>query len=128
MSLITFLDVLSITVAALCHDINHQGLNNAFLVQDKNPLALEYNDISPLENMHSCLTFRILSQDDGKNDIFVSLSKEQYKEVRQNIIRAILSTDMANHLELTKRLQVCFLCPPSFFYLHSPLFCLWYLV
>ena len=39
--------------AALVHDFEHGGLNNDFLIKTANPLALLYNDQSPLENHHS---------------------------------------------------------------------------
>ena len=39
------------------HDIGHKGTNNSFLVQTGDCLAIIYNDISVLENMHSAKTF-----------------------------------------------------------------------
>lgn len=40
-----------------------QGLNNDFLVRSADPLALLYNDISPMENHHLAATFTLLSLD-----------------------------------------------------------------
>ena len=48
---------LAIVIACLGHDIAHPGLNNRFLVNNKSEIAMTYNDISVLENMHSSLTF-----------------------------------------------------------------------
>ena len=39
-------------VAALCHDIGHGGVNNAFLEKTNHPLALTYSYTSTLERMH----------------------------------------------------------------------------
>ena len=39
-------DLFSITLACMCHNIGHQGVNNKFLVIKKDELALTYNDIS----------------------------------------------------------------------------------
>lgn len=37
---------------ALVHDFEHGGLNNDFLIKTGSPLAILYNDQSPLENHH----------------------------------------------------------------------------
>ena len=39
--------------AALCHDTNHDGVNNAFHMNSYDELALTYNDTSLLESMHA---------------------------------------------------------------------------
>lgn len=39
-------------LAAAIHDYDHPGLSNSFLVTTRSPLALMYNDLSPLENHH----------------------------------------------------------------------------
>ena len=46
--------------SASCHDVGHPGLNNAFLTQSGHPLAITYNDESPLEQMHAATTFLIM--------------------------------------------------------------------
>jgi hypothetical protein len=48
----TVLEMLATIVAASCHDVGHLGLTNRFLVKNNHKLALRYNDISVLENMH----------------------------------------------------------------------------
>jgi hypothetical protein len=47
-------------VAAVAHDVGHPGVNNAFLINIKDELAMRYNDISVLENHHCATLFRIL--------------------------------------------------------------------
>jgi hypothetical protein len=44
--------VLALVISSLTHDIGHKGINNAFLVATRDPLATLYNDQSVLENMH----------------------------------------------------------------------------
>lgn len=39
-------------------------MNNDFLVKTSSPLAIQYNDLSPLENHHLAQTFRLLNRDD----------------------------------------------------------------
>eukprot|EP00443_Scrippsiella_acuminata_P107591 CAMPEP_0115582794 /NCGR_PEP_ID=MMETSP0272-20121206/5845_1 /TAXON_ID=71861 /ORGANISM="Scrippsiella trochoidea, Strain CCMP3099" /LENGTH=785 /DNA_ID=CAMNT_0003017795 /DNA_START=445 /DNA_END=2802 /DNA_ORIENTATION=- len=93
----------ALLVAALCHDLGHEGLTNPFLVESRHEWALLYNDASPLENMHCANLFEI-SKEDGAN-VFGSLSVAQYKEARRTCIAAILHTDNAHHFEMVKDMQ-----------------------
>lgn len=89
-------DQLTLLISAICHDLEHSGFSNVYHVNAQTMLARTYNDRSPLENHHCDVAFRILE----KWGLLKSLSKEQYLEVRQGIIRCILSTDMAKHLNI----------------------------
>ena len=44
-------------MAVLGHDVGHPGLNNRFLVNNSENLAVIYIDVSVLENMHAGATF-----------------------------------------------------------------------
>mmetsp|Transcript_75554 Transcript_75554/g.179505 ORF Transcript_75554/g.179505 Transcript_75554/m.179505 type:complete len:1020 (-) Transcript_75554:34-3093(-) len=90
----------ALLVAAICHDIGHPGKTNVFLVQTRDPLAMLYNDQSPLENMHCARLFAIGLE--PKTNLFQSLSKDAYKEVRKVCISAILHTDNAHHFQMVK--------------------------
>ena len=46
--------------SALVHDFEHGGLNNDFLIKTQHPLAIIYNDQSPLENHHVSAASRLL--------------------------------------------------------------------
>uniref|UniRef100_A0A0G4HND4 Phosphodiesterase n=1 Tax=Chromera velia CCMP2878 TaxID=1169474 RepID=A0A0G4HND4_9ALVE len=52
---------LSLSIAALCHDVGHPGVTNQYLKAAAHPLAITYNDTSVLESFHAAETFRILS-------------------------------------------------------------------
>lgn len=50
-------DLAAAFIATSCHDFEHSGCNNQFLIETKNSLALQYNDISVLENHHIAASF-----------------------------------------------------------------------
>ncbi|CAM1293641.1 Uncharacterised protein g792 [Pycnogonum litorale] len=83
---------LSLFVACLCHDLDHRGVNNQFLIKTSSPLASMYTT-SPLENHHFNHTVSILQQE-GHN-IFKHLSSDEFKDVLRNIKHCILATDLA---------------------------------
>ena len=89
------LDLLSILIAALGHDIGHPGLTNAFHINAKTEMALTYNDISCLENYHASKLFNTIKND--STNIFENLNTNDYKTIRKRMVSEILATDMANH-------------------------------
>ena len=52
----TPLERLALLVAAIGHDAGHDGVNNGFHVQKVTDLTMVYNDESPLENLHACVS------------------------------------------------------------------------
>lgn len=54
---LSHLEVFALALAALCHDVDHPGLTNAFLVATYDPLALRYNDRAVLESHHAATCF-----------------------------------------------------------------------
>jgi 3'5'-cyclic nucleotide phosphodiesterase len=91
------IDLFALIVSAICHDIGHPGLNNAFLVATGDELALKYNDHSCLEMMHCNKTFSILSNDSC--NITKNLSKADFQRFRKNTLNAILATDLQVHFD-----------------------------
>ena len=58
------LEIFAVALAAVCHDVDHPGLTNAFLVAASDPIALRYNDKAVLESHHAAtafLTMRVLN-------------------------------------------------------------------
>lgn len=92
------LDILILIVSAICHDLDHPGYNNAYQINARTELALRYNDISPLENHHCAVAFEILECKDC--NIFANVPREQFRHIREGMIRCILATDMAKHNEI----------------------------
>ena len=97
------LDILSIVISALGHDLGHPGYNNLFLINSKNELAIRYNDISVLENFHSSYLWSILNN--NETNIFDKLEKGDYSNLRKRMISQILATDMANHGKVVSKLK-----------------------
>lgn len=98
-------DNYGLLVSAVAHDIGHPGYTNAFLIETSHSIALRYNDLSPLENMHCATLFEILSQPNC--NIFGKMVKYDAREVRKICIEAILYTDFARHFVLNKEVQMC---------------------
>ena len=89
------IDILSLLVAGLCHDVGHEGYNNDYQIKMSTDLSITYNDKSILENFHISLTFKILKKDNC--NIFTFLSKNEYSYVRKRMIELVLATDMSFH-------------------------------
>ncbi|XP_052776566.1 probable 3',5'-cyclic phosphodiesterase pde-5 isoform X2 [Mya arenaria] len=85
-------ECLALFVACLCHDLDHRGKTNAFMVKSASPLAAIYST-STMEHHHFNQTVTIL-QNDGHN-IFKHLSSEDYKRMLSDIRNSILATDLA---------------------------------
>ncbi|XP_069491754.1 high affinity cGMP-specific 3',5'-cyclic phosphodiesterase 9A [Ambystoma mexicanum] len=91
-------EVLILMTAAICHDLDHPGYNNAYQINARTELAVRYNDISPLENHHCAVAFQIVAQPEC--NIFSNVEPQEFKSIRQKIIALILATDMAKHQEI----------------------------
>ena len=52
--------LLACYLAAIIHDYEHRGVNNDFLIKTSDPLALLYNDVSPMENHHVAAAFLLM--------------------------------------------------------------------
>mmetsp|Transcript_16814 Transcript_16814/g.31201 ORF Transcript_16814/g.31201 Transcript_16814/m.31201 type:complete len:585 (+) Transcript_16814:2-1756(+) len=104
---LTKIDLFAIVIAALCHDCDHRGRNNAFEIMTRSELALRYNDASPLENHHCARAFEIAftGGDEHPCNIFEGLAVDIYKAVRERMVAGILSTDMKHHGHHVELLQ-----------------------
>ena len=100
---LTPVECFSLLLAALCHDVDHPALNNAYQVNAQTPLALVYNDASVLENHHCSVTFHTLAQ--HTCNVLASLHHADYVRARKLITHGILSTDMAVHFTVVDRLR-----------------------
>jgi len=94
----------SLIISALAHDVGHPGMNNQFLIETGNELALRYNDRSPLENLHCTTLFGIVRQ--AECDVFQSMSRAEFLEARKVAVECILHTDPTRHFAMIQDLEV----------------------
>ncbi|CAK9024858.1 5'-cyclic phosphodiesterase pde-4 [Durusdinium trenchii] len=99
-------ETFAVLVAGLGHDLGHPGVNGRFLIETKHPLAMTYNDRSPLQHMSSAKLFEIAKK--SHCAIFSVLSQNQYIAARKVCIQAILSTDTALHFQNVKKVQMLY--------------------
>ena len=103
---------MSLMVAAISHDMDHPGVNNAYLVHTLDPLAIKYNDSGVLENTHVACLYSMVTSKPNSN-IFANIKDDKiWRDMRKNIIGCILHTDMAHHFKMVSQMDV-------FFELHS---------
>lgn len=97
------LECFGLTVAALAHDIGHMGRSNVFLTEIEHELAICYNDMSSLENMHCSKLFQILAKHDC--NLFSELNEVIYSHIRHIIVDSIIATDFAQHGGMVKEFE-----------------------
>ena len=93
-------------LSCMCHDYKHPGVNNNFLKETRNKIAIRYNDISILENMHIAQTFKIINNPNNEYNIFQDLDTTTYKQFRKEMISCVLATDMTFHNDFLNFLKV----------------------
>lgn len=94
------LEVLTVILAAACHDVAHPGVTNQFRVGRRDEGAMIYNDISVNEMMHCSTAYQVMHAEG--NDVLETLSREQETSVRKTMIDVIMATDMAHHFKSLK--------------------------
>ncbi|EFJ48255.1 3'5'-cyclic nucleotide phosphodiesterase, partial [Volvox carteri f. nagariensis] len=92
------LGLLAAYFAAIVHDYGHPGLTNDFLVATSDPLAVRYNDKSPLENHHAAAAFSCMRR--TGLDVLAPLTTDQKSTFRKQVIEMVLATDMKQHFSL----------------------------
>lgn len=95
------MDILTILVAALIHDVGHDGFSNAYHVNASTPLAMIYNDVSVLENYHCSLGYSLIVE----HNILHKFNDEEVKKFKKIAFDAILATDLTRHHLLIDKLK-----------------------
>ncbi|KAF3922071.1 hypothetical protein ABW20_dc0108358 [Dactylellina cionopaga] len=90
-------DALTLLIVAIGHDVGHPGVNNAFLVTLKAPLAQMYNDKSVLESFHCAAFSQVLRKHWPIT--------QTVPNMRRLMIDSILATDMGLHFDYMTQLD-----------------------
>ncbi|CRL00370.1 CLUMA_CG013638, isoform A [Clunio marinus] len=85
-------ECLALFIGSLCHDLDHRGKSNKFMLDSASPIAAIYST-STMEHHHFNQTVTILQQE-GHN-ILGKLSSTEYKQILSLIKHCILATDLA---------------------------------
>jgi hypothetical protein len=96
-------DIFALALGALCHDLDHPGLNNPYQINSRSRLAIIYNDQSVLENYHIALAFEMFSH--PNTDVLEVLDAASRKAVRRLLISCVIATDMTYHFQLKGELD-----------------------
>ena len=97
-------DVFLLLISAVVHDVKHPERNNAFQVNSFSDIALEYNDISVLENKHVSYAFQCMFK--GENNArFIKTEPSKLHGIRGKIIEAVLHTDMSKHFATVSKIK-----------------------
>eukprot|EP01132_Coremiostelium_polycephalum_P009935 gene9935-12183_t len=95
------MDILVLLICAICHDLDHPGYNNHFMINSSSELAKLYNFQSVLENHHLSTMYKLLS----KHKLLSSLSNQEIKQFKKLSSHAILATDMSFHNKICSKLE-----------------------
>jgi hypothetical protein len=91
---LTNLELFALFIAAICHDIDHDGLNNSFHRNAKTKLAHLAPNLPPLEHHHCCVSCDLL------NPLLSTLSENDQSIILHFVIDCIMATDMEKHKDL----------------------------
>ena len=108
---LTPLQSFMLVLAALTHDVDHRGTNNAFQRISESELAALYSsEGSTLERHHLAQTMCMLTS--KGTDILTNLDQFEHYEALSLIRHVILATDLATHFERISDVQA--IVPPRF--------------
>jgi cAMP-specific phosphodiesterase 4/high affinity cAMP-specific and IBMX-insensitive 3',5'-cyclic phosphodiesterase 8 len=89
------LEAMACLLAAACHDYEHPGHTNDFLVKTGHERAVRYNDSHVNENHHAAAAFALLQR--PGLDFLAALPQEELRRFRGLFLELILGTDMSSN-------------------------------
>merc|ERR1712100_297881 len=91
-------------VSATGHDLRHPGFTNSFLIATESPIAIQFNDNSPLENLHCLSTWNLLTN--PSINIIEGLSTNERLTFRKILKNVILDSDSENTVDLITKFNM----------------------
>nr|XP_006823275.1 PREDICTED: cGMP-specific 3',5'-cyclic phosphodiesterase-like [Saccoglossus kowalevskii] len=95
------LETMATLLAAITHDLDHPGVNQAFLIATSSHLASMYKNSSVLENHHWRSCVAVLHE----TGVFDHFTPRQRAELEWHIKSLILATDITRQQEFLTRFQ-----------------------
>ncbi|EAY19540.1 3'5'-cyclic nucleotide phosphodiesterase family protein [Trichomonas vaginalis G3] len=89
------IELYALLIAAICHDVNHDGFTNVYNEKAETPLGILFKNQSVMETHHCQVAIQVVSND--KCNIFSSFDSPLIKQIWSLIIALILKTDMGKH-------------------------------
>ena len=93
-------ELFGLIVAAICHDINHDGFTNVYNEKAETPLGILFKNQSVMETHHCAVTIDIITKEE--TNLFEHLNPAEYKSMWGLLIQLVLVTDMAKHFSFLK--------------------------
>jgi hypothetical protein len=86
----------AVVLAALIHDVDHQGISNATLVKQRDPIAIKYHGKSPAENHSLCVGWEVLMQPEYSKLVktICGDSSKEVNRLKELLSNAVLATDV----------------------------------
>lgn len=96
-------ELLSLIIAAACHDVGHQGVTNEYHDRMKTAWKSEYGQYggSVNEHAHAMITLSLMEQDG--NDFLHGLDSHVKDKILEYVERMILQTDITWHVDVCKK-------------------------
>ncbi|KAL7547034.1 LOW QUALITY PROTEIN: hypothetical protein ACHAWF_010347 [Thalassiosira exigua] len=86
-----------VVFSSLVHDVDHQGVPNAQLVKENDPLAAEFDNRSVAEKRSITLAWNILMQDRFLElQLLIFVNGDELRRFKQLLINTVLATDIAD--------------------------------
>ena len=98
------IEIFALLLASICHDVDHQGLNNAFHRKAQTPLGILYHERPVMEMHHIATALSLMSI--PEHDILEGLdNQEDQTHFYEFFIKLILATDMEKHNAIIQEFQ-----------------------
>ena len=86
-----------VVFSSLVHDVDHQGVPNAQLVKEGDPLAVEFDYRSVAEKRSIAVAWNILMEDRFRHlQSLIFVNGDEMKRFKQLLINTVLATDIAD--------------------------------